>query len=98
MLPITEDPRFAQAGKEARVSIYLSLGYMAWWYLSAYLPSGVEDYTYIFGLPSWFFLSCVAGGFSFVLVTAIVVRLFFKDLSLEPWLDKSSNINYEYCK
>ena len=42
-----------------------------------------EGYTYIFGLPAWFFLSCIAG---YPLLSALLwfmVRRFFKDIPLD---------------
>ena len=39
--------------------------------------------TYIFGLPAWFFLSCIAG---YPLLSALLwfmVRRFFKDIPLD---------------
>lgn len=42
-----------------------------------------EGYDYIFGLPAWFFLSCIAG---YPLLSALLwfmVRRFFKDIPLD---------------
>ena len=52
--------RYQQANKEAKWAILLTLGYFAWWYISAYglsLPA-VENTTMprlYLGLPLWFF-------------------------------------------
>ena len=56
-----------------------------WWYACAYgLGDGdPEGYDYIFGLPAWFFLSCIAG---YPLLSALLwfmVRRFFKDIPLD---------------
>lgn len=82
---IKEDRRYKQANKEALISIGLYIAYFLWWYFSAY-GLGSKDpsrYTYVMGLPSWFFYSCIAG---YVLITAAVwvtVKFFFKDLPLD---------------
>ena len=59
--------------------------YFVWWYACAYgLGDGdPEGYDYIFGLPAWFFLSCIAG---YPLLSALLwfmVRRFFKDIPLD---------------
>ncbi len=76
--------RFAQADREAFLSLLLAIMYMAWWYFTAYgLGAGpVEDYSYIIGLPSWFFLSCIAGFFIFAVLSFLMVRMFFVEIPL----------------
>ena len=48
------------------------------------LRKRVQTYTYVFGLPMWFFLSCVVGYALFVAATIIVVKCFFKNFELGP--------------
>jgi len=81
---IPDGTRFAQANREAFLSLLLALMYMAWWYFTAYgLGAGpVEDYSYIMGFPSWFFLSCIAGFFIFALLSFAMVRMFFVEIPL----------------
>ena len=71
--PFKQDWRYAQANREALLT------------LGAYgLGDGdPEGYDYIFGLPAWFFLSCIAG---YPLLSALLwfmVRRFFKDIPLD---------------
>ena len=78
------DKRFIQANKEALWATALALCYFAWWYLSAYIPGEVPvaEYTYIFGFPTWFFLSCMVGFVLFSILAALMVATVFKDISL----------------
>lgn len=84
------DDRFIQSNREAWWSIALSVGYFVLWYSSAYgLGSGsVADYSYIWGLPSWFVLSCIFSAPLFCLGTALVIRWAFVELPLDGWLDE----------
>lgn len=60
--PFKQDWRYAQANREALLTLGAYGLYFVWWYACAYgLGDGdPEGYTYIFGLPAWFFLSCIA--------------------------------------
>lgn len=74
-----------QLKKETIVTIVLYLIYFVWWYMTAYgLGSGSpENYTYMFGLPLWFVVSCVGG---FILITTLVffsVKYLFKDIDFD---------------
>ena len=66
------DPRFKIAHKEALIGVGLAIFNFIWWYGFAYgLGSRPpEEYTYILGLPDWFFYSCVIG---FILMSALVI-------------------------
>jgi len=88
----TEDPRYKQAEKEAKIGIALFLLNFGWWFAFAYgLGSKpVEDYTYIFGFPSWFFFSAILGYPVFAILTIIMVKKFFKDMPLEPESESES--------
>ena len=79
------DRRFIQANKEALMALILSLAYLAWWYVTAYGfgEKSPSEYTYIMGLPTWFFLSCILGFFLFAILTTLMVVLLFKDLPLD---------------
>jgi uncharacterized membrane protein YhdT len=81
----TDDKRFKQAHKEAWIGVGLVLFNFLWWYGFAYgLGSRpAKQYHYIFGMPSWFFYSCIAG---YIVVTALVifiVKFFFKDIPFD---------------
>ncbi len=79
------DRRFIQANREALIALILSLAYFIWWYATAYGlgDRAVEEYTYILGFPAWFFYSCVVGFLLFSLLAALMVKLLFKDISLD---------------
>lgn len=76
---------FAAANREALYSLMLAGLYFGWWYLMAYrLGDGpVEGYTYVMGLPSWFFYSCIVGFVLFAFMAAGMVKLLFTDVPLE---------------
>ncbi len=57
------DPRFLQAHKEARWSLYLTLAWLVVWGLSAWLGGNQIG---IIGLPRWFELSCVFAPLLFI--------------------------------
>ncbi|MGG5255285.1 YhdT family protein [Neobacillus sp. SM06] len=79
------DKRFKIAHREALIGVILVIINFIWWYGFAYgLGSGkVEDYTYVFGLPAWFFYSCIAGFVVMVVLVTIAVTFFFKDVPFE---------------
>lgn len=88
------DPRFKQANREAWIGVGLALVNFIWWYGFAYgLGSKpVSDYEYIFGLPAWFFYSCVAGFVVMVVLVWVTVSRFFKDMPLETREDEEKEI------
>ncbi|MDF2786329.1 MAG: hypothetical protein K0S95_2864 [Pantoea eucrina] len=74
------DGRFLQANREARWSLGLSLAYLLVWALSAWLggtQSGIS------GLPRWFELSCIFAPLLFIVLCTLMVRVIFRDMSLE---------------
>jgi uncharacterized membrane protein YhdT len=80
-----KDPRFKIANREAWIGIILVIINFVWWYGFAYgLGSGpVEEYTYIMGLPAWFFFSCVAGFILMVVLVALAIKFLFKEVPFE---------------
>ena len=84
---ITEvnDPRYKVANKEALIGVGLVIFNFIWWYGFAYgLGSApVEEYTYIMGLPAWFFFSCVLGFVVMVILVIIIVKGFLKEVPFE---------------
>ncbi|WP_026584084.1 YhdT family protein [Bacillus sp. J33] len=89
-----KDHRFKIAEKEAWIGIGLVLFNFIWWYGFAYgIGSGpAEEYKYIAGLPAWFFYSCVAGFLIMVVLVAVAVKFFFKEV---PFEDKTEGENAE---
>ena len=79
------DKRFKIAHREALIGIILVLINFIWWYGFAYgLGSAkVEQYSYIFGLPAWFFYSCILGFLVMVFLVIFTVRFLFKDVPFE---------------
>ena len=87
-LPIRRN-RFAQANKEALITLGLYLGYFIWWYACAYGLGGGDPggYSYVWGFPAWFFYSCLVGYPLLTLALWLVVRLFFRDMPLDAYPD-----------
>ncbi|MDQ0272087.1 YhdT family protein [Cytobacillus purgationiresistens] len=79
------DPRFKVSNREALIAIGLAIINFLWWYGFAYGMGSapVEEYTFVFGLPAWFFYSCVAGFIFITILVFIVVRFFFSDVPFE---------------
>jgi uncharacterized membrane protein YhdT len=85
MQEIPIDKRYAQADKEAVLALVAYALYFVWWYACAYgLGDGdPELYSYVLGLPSWFFYSCIVGYPLITLVLWVMVRCCFKNIPLE---------------
>ncbi|QMV53822.1 YhdT family protein [Ewingella americana] len=74
------DPRFRQANREARWAFGLTLAYLLAWSLAAYLPDDKQGGT---GLPHWFEMACLLVPLVFVLLSWLMVRVIYRDISLE---------------
>ncbi len=76
---------FRQADREALITLGLYGFFFVWWTVFAFgLGSGdPEEYTYVWGLPAWFFYSCVLGYPVMTLILWGVVRRFFADIPLD---------------
>jgi len=79
------DKRFKIAHREALIGVVLVIINFFWWYGFAYgLGSDkVENYTYKFGLPAWFFYSCIVGSVVMVVLVILTVKFLFKDVPFE---------------
>ncbi|WP_046174759.1 YhdT family protein [Domibacillus indicus] len=77
--------RFQIAHREAWIGIGLALFNFIWWFGFAYGLGGrsMEEYSYIWGLPDWFFYSCIVGFVIMTFLVWLVVALFFKNVSFE---------------
>ncbi|HHV07016.1 MAG TPA: YhdT family protein [Firmicutes bacterium] len=84
-MQLKEDPRFDQCNREAKVMVILLILNIVWWYLFAYGLGlrNPDEYTYVMGLPAWFFYSCILGYVVFSALTVIVVQVFFRDIPLD---------------
>ncbi len=79
------DKRFKIAHREAIIGVVLVIINFIWWYGFGYgLGSDkVENYTYIYGLPAWFFYSCILGSIVMIILVILAVKFFFKDVPFE---------------
>ncbi|WP_295637383.1 YhdT family protein [uncultured Mailhella sp.] len=82
---------FRQADREALITLGLYVFFFVWWTVFAFgLGSGdPEEYSYVFGLPAWFFYSCVLGYPVMTGILWIVVRRFFADIPLDEPEDRN---------
>ncbi|ANU10077.1 hypothetical protein A1A1_06022 [Planococcus antarcticus DSM 14505] len=79
------DWRFKIAHREAWIGVGLALFNFVWWFGFAYgLGSRpVEEYSYIFGLPDWFFYSCVLGFLVISVLVIVIVKFFFIEVPFD---------------
>lgn len=88
-----EDPRYKQCNKEAIYGVVLGILNLIWWYVFGYgLGSKpVEEYSYILGFPTWFFMSCIVGAIVFIVLTFVMVDKLFKDISLDRFTKEEAD-------
>lgn len=81
---------FQQANLEVLISIALTILYFILWYGFAYGmgDKSIDSYTYVFGLPAWFFYSCVIGFIVFSFLVWIIVDRFFVEMPLNNEKDE----------
>ncbi|MEB1808327.1 MAG: YhdT family protein [Bacillaceae bacterium] len=79
------DPRFKIANREALIGVGLVIFNFIWWFGFAYGlgSSPVEEYSYVFGMPAWFFYSCVLGFVVMAIIVIIMVKKFFVEVDFE---------------
>jgi uncharacterized membrane protein YhdT len=79
------EKRFKIAHREAWIGVILVIFNFLWWYGFGYgLGSAkVENYSYIFGFPAWFFYSCIVGFIVMVFIVIVTVKFLFKDVPFE---------------
>ncbi|MGM8365681.1 YhdT family protein [Virgibacillus sp. W0181] len=80
-----DDKRFQIANREALIGVGLVIFNFIWWFAFAYGLGSKDpsEYSYVFGLPAWFFYSCVLGFIVMVVLVTIIVKKFFTDLPFE---------------
>ncbi len=73
------------ANREALIGVGLAIFNFIWWFGFAYGLGSKEpsEYTYVFGLPAWFFYSCVLGFVVMVALIIIVIKKFFVEVPLD---------------
>ena len=76
---------FQIAHREAKIGIALLVFNFVWWFGFAYGLGSRDytEYTYIFGLPDWFFYSCVLGFIVMVILAVLCVKFLFKEVPFE---------------
>ncbi|MGY4688638.1 YhdT family protein [Salibacterium sp. K-3] len=80
-----EDHRFRIAHKEAWFGVGLVAFNFLWWFGFAYGLGSAEpeEYTYILGMPAWFFYSCALGSVVMIGLVSLVVKRYFKEVPLD---------------
>lgn len=73
------------ANREALIGVGLAIFNFIWWFGFAYGLGSKDpsEYTYVFGLPAWFFYSCVLGFVVMVTIIIIVIKKFFVEVPLD---------------
>lgn len=80
-----EDKRFKIAHREALIGVIIVLINFLIWYGFGYGfgSAEVEQYRYIFGLPEWFFYSCIVGPIIIIALVIVTVKYIFKDVTFD---------------
>ncbi|MCF6138852.1 YhdT family protein [Alkalihalobacillus berkeleyi] len=73
------------------MGVGLAIVNFIWWFGFAYGlgQKPPEEYTYIFGFPTWFFYSCIVGFILFSLLVFVMVKLFFVEVPFEDQEEES---------
>lgn len=90
-----EDPRYKRSNQEAKWGILLGLFNLVLWFVFGYGFSRgpVEEYTYVLGLPLWFFLSCIVTPIIVIIIVFIMTNR-MTDMPLEKMTEEEA-IEYE---
>jgi uncharacterized membrane protein YhdT len=88
-----QDNRFIIAKREALIGIGLVIFNFIWWFGFAYGMGSrdVSDYQYVFGLPAWFFYSCVLGFIIMIVLVIVVVKKWLTEVDFNDLSDKGEN-------
>lgn len=80
-----DDYRSKIANREALIGVGLVIFNFIWWYGFAYGLGSKDpsEYTYVFGLPTWFFYSCVLGTVIMSILVAVIVKVWFVEVPLD---------------
>ena len=80
-----KDRRFKVAHKEAVIGVVLvSINFLLWFGFAYGMGSGdPREYSYILGMPAWFFYSCIIATLISTLLVILSVKYFFKEVSFE---------------
>ena len=81
-----EDPRFKQCNREFYIVLVLFVVNI----LLVSVPAmalgqnkSADEISFVLGLPAWFFWGGIVGSLVFIVLSILMVRFFFKDMSLE---------------
>jgi len=78
------------ANREALIGVGLVVFNFIWWFGFAY-GLGSKDpsnYSYVFGLPAWFFYSCVVGFIVMAVLVTVIVKFFFVEIPIDDEVDE----------
>ena len=76
-----------QLNKEALWTFVLYGLFFLWWYVTAY---GLKDSALrIFGLPAWFFFSCIVGWVLCCIGVAVLVKKVFRPVDFSQFEDET---------
>lgn len=80
-----QDKRFKIAHKEAKIGVILVIINFLMWFGFAYGlgSSDPSSYQYVFGMPAWFFYSCIFTFIVMVILVILCVKFLFKEVSFE---------------
>ena len=81
-----EDPRYRQCNREALISVavfLVSFVIIAGMSLLVGYGKPADEIRLIAGFPDWFFYGVVVGGIVIALLPIPVVKLFFREMSIE---------------
>ncbi len=83
-MKMSEKEKNRQLNKEALLTLCLYAIFFIWWYAFGYGLSGGDpgNFTYIMGLPSWFFFSCILGWLVISTAVLVMVKKFFVEIDL----------------
>lgn len=90
-----EDPRYKRSNQEAKWGVLLgALNLILWFGFGYGFSRGpVEEYTYVLGLPLWFFLSCIVTPIIVIIIVFIMTNR-MTDMPLEKMTEEEA-IEYE---
>lgn len=85
-----DDYQFKIANREALFGVGLVVFNFSWWFAFAYGLGSKDpaEYSYVFGLPAWFFYSCVLGFIVMAVLVTFIVKMFFVTI---PFEDEEEN-------
>ncbi|MFB0972203.1 MAG: YhdT family protein [Neofamilia sp.] len=89
------DPRYKECNREAKLGLGLGILNLVMWFAFGYgIGSGpVDAYTYVMGLPLWFFLSCIVTPIVIIILMFIITGK-MDDMPLEKFTEEQA-VEYE---